>query len=66
VNAHPAEREASGSPHEGGKDNYLNYLNPKNEARNSKQIRMTKKIAMTKTQPGQAGIANLGIEELKN
>ena len=48
VTAPPAKREASESPLEGGEDNYLNHLNPKLEARNSKQIRMTK-IAMTKT-----------------
>jgi len=48
MNAPPAEREASGSPLEGGQDNYLDHLKPKSETRSTKQIRM-KKIPMTKT-----------------
>ena len=34
VNAPPAQQEASGSPLDGGKDNYLNHLNPKSLAQN--------------------------------
>ena len=34
VNAPPAEREASGSPLEGGEDNYRVHLNPKSLAQN--------------------------------
>jgi len=48
VNAPPAEREASGSPLEGGEDNYLDHLKPKSETRSTKQTRITK-IPMTKT-----------------
>jgi hypothetical protein len=47
MNAPPAEREASGKPLEGEEDNHRDYLKPKYEARNTKQIRMTK-IPMTK------------------
>jgi len=42
VNAPAAERDTTGNPLEGGEDNYLDHLNPKHEARNTKQIRMTK------------------------
>jgi hypothetical protein len=35
----------SGNPLEGGEDNLLDYLNPKYETRNTKQIRMTKTVA---------------------
>jgi len=42
VNAASAERKASGNRLEGGEDHSHDYLNPKFEARNSKQIQINK------------------------